>query len=318
MLNKISLIFTFPFLFVFFISCKKNTEIATPFPEKTNPNLTHFGYTLIDAYWDDPEDQEEKTNYADEVASFSNLADILVLEPTDHIVERVEYLAELDLKAILHLNEIFFEHVGEMDSLSGANYDLRADYAERWDTFIATNDFLTNHEDIGVFYLGEEPTWNGISAAEFEEASSYIKATIPEIPILLIEAYPAIASLEIPPSVDWIGFDHYFIADPSSNTTFQEELALIKSKKTADQDLVLILDAHYIPFAHGSSGIAKSDMDQVARNYYQLANSETAVVAMLGYHWPSGFDIPSAIGTRHLPEHVKEEHQRIGKAITGK
>jgi hypothetical protein len=299
-------------------SCKKQTEMEEPFPEKTNPNLEYFGYTLIDVYWDDPEDAEDKTNYSDEVAPFSNIADILVIEPTDDIRDRLQFMADYEMKAVLHLNEIFFELLGETDSLSGANYDLRSDFMERWDTFITTNDFLSNHENVGVFYLGEEPAWNNISADEFKQASDYIKATIPDVPILLVEAYPAIEALEIPASVDWVGFDHYFIADPNTNPTFQEELALIKSKKAVDQDLVLILDAHYIPFAHGSSGIAKSDMDQVARNYYKLANAETDVVAMIGYHWPSGFDFPSAVGTRHLPEHVIEEHKRIGKAITGK
>jgi len=301
-------------------ACKKEEPevIETPFPEKTNPNLTWFGYTLIDVYWDDPTDDTDKTNYIDEVAPFSNLADLLVVNPEDDIKDRLALMESHGVKGLIHLNELFFELVGTTDSLSGANYDLRPDFMERWDTFVSVNEFDINTSTLAGFYLGEEPTWNSISTEDFAQASDYIKSTVPEVPILLIEAYPAIESLEVPAYVDWIGFDHYFIQDPNSNSTFLSELATLKSKKMEHQDLVLILDAHYIPFAHGSSGISKGDMDVVARNYYNLANRETDVIGMIGYHWPSGFDFDSAIGTRGLPNNVRLEHELIGKAITGK
>jgi hypothetical protein len=298
-------------------SCKKEV-ISEPFPAKTNPNLVHFGYTLVDVHWDDPTDDSDKTNYIDEVAPFSNIADILVVSSDDDIRDRLDLMQSHDVKGVLHLHELFFELVGSVDSLSGADYDLRPDYMERWDTFVTTNDFDTDISSLSCFYLGEEPTWNSISTEDFTAASDYIKATVPDVPILLIEAFPAVEALVIPNSVDWVGFDHYFIADPGSNVEFKEELAEIKSKKLAHQDLILVLDAHYIPFAHGSSGISKYDMDVVARNYYKLANSDTSVIGMIGYHWPSGFDFNSAIGTRGLPSHVLDEHQLIGKAITGK
>ncbi|NOQ73505.1 MAG: hypothetical protein GQ574_15980 [Crocinitomix sp.] len=310
------------FLFLCFalISCKKKTEeeIQEAFPEKTNPNLVHFGYTLVDVYWDDPTDDTDKINYIDEVAPFSNIADLLVISPEDDIRERLTLMQSYDVKGVLHLHELFFELVGTTESMSGSDYDLRTDYKERWDTFISTNEFDTDISALGCFYLGEEPTWNSISTEDFTAASDYIKATIPSIPILLVEAYPAVEALEVPASVDWIGFDHYFLADPATNSDFQAELTDLKSKKLDHQDLILVLDAHYIPFAHGSSGISKLDMDVVARNYYKLANAETDVVGMIGYHWPSGFDFASAIGARGLPSNVLSEHKRIGKAITGK
>ncbi len=305
-------------LCVAIISCKKDEEIPETFPEKTNPNLIHFGYTLVDTYWDDPTDDSDKTNYIDEVAPFSNIADILAIAPEDDIRDRLTLMQSYDVKGVLHLHELFFELVGSTESFSGADYDLRSDYMERWDTFIATNGFDTDISTLACFYLGEEPTWNSISPDDFAAASDYIKATIPEIPILLVEAYPAVDSLVVPASVDWIGFDHYFIADPTTHSDFQAELNELKSKRLDHQNLIIVLDAHYIPFAHGSSGLSKLDMDVVARNYYKLANSETSVVGMIGYHWPSGFDFPSAIGTRGLPTNVLSEHKRIGKAITGK
>lgn len=316
---------TFFFLILSFVGlgCKKkndaNPEVETEtFPEKTNPNLIYFGYTLIDVFWDDPSDGVTKTNYIDEVAPFSNIADILVISPTDDIRERLTIMESYGVKGVLHLNELFFEYVGSTPGMSGANYDLRPDYMERWDTFVSLNEFDLNTSNLGVFYLGEEPTWNSISAIDFKTASDYIKATIPEIPILLVEAYPAIDALEIPSSVDWVSFDHYFIKDPTTNAEFQTELATLKGKLFAHQNLALVMDAHYLSFAHGAYGIALEDMGIVARNYYNLANSETDVVALIGYHWPSGFDFSEAIGSRAFPDSILNEHRSIGRAITGK
>ena len=315
---------TLLFLFILFIgiSCKKETVEDNPelpaLPEKTNPNLVYFGYTLIDVFWDDPKDDTDKTNYVDEIADFSNLADLLVVNPTDDIRDRLNLMETHQVKGVLHLHELFFELVGTTEDKSGADYDLRVDYMTRWDDFVALNEFNTDVSDLGAFYLGEEPTWNSIAPAEFALASDYIKATVPTIPILLVEAYPAVDELVVPASVDWISFDHYFIKDPTTNTDFQAELASLKSKKMAHQNLFLILDAHYIPFAHGTAGLVKSDMDIVARNYYNLANSELDVIGMLGYHWPSGFEFSSAVGTRGMPANVLSEHKAIGKKITGK
>lgn len=299
------------------VACKKKT-IEDPFPEKTNANLTWFGYTLVDVYWDDPNDGEDKINYIDEVAPFSNIADLLVVEPTDNIVDRLNVMETHQVKGLIHLNEIFFEQVGTTTEFSGVDYDLRSDYMDRWDTFVSTNNFDSDISDLAGFYLGEEPTWNSISSEDFELACNYIKATVPDVPILMIEAYPAVKDMVIPDAVDWVGFDHYFIADPGTNATFQSELADLKSKKAEHQDIMLILDAHYIPFAHGSSGIGINDMDVVARNYYNLANSESEVIGMIGYHWPGGFEFSSATGARHFPDHVLSEHKEIGRAITGK
>lgn len=310
-------------LCLLFSGCKKkddvipDTELDT-FPAKTNPNLAYFGYTLIDVFWDDPSDAEIKTNYIDEVAPFSNIADLLVVSPTDDIRERLSLMQSNNVKGILHLSELFFEYVGTTPEMSGANYDLRADYMARWDAFVSVNEFDVNSSNVGVFYLGEEPTWNSISPSEFKAASDYIKLTVPEIPILLVEAYPAIDALEIPASVDWVSFDHYFIKDPTTNPDFQAELATLKSKLLAHQKMALIMDAHYLPLAHGAYGIALEDMGLIARNYYNLANTETDVVALIAYHWPSGFDFAETIGSRAFPDAILNEHKNIGRAITGK
>ncbi len=298
-------------------SCE--TTESTTITSTNTEHLKYFGFTLIDTFWDDPLDAEEKTNYLDEVASFSNIADLLILEPSDNILQRLLFMKANNVKAILHINEIFFENV-RTGGPSGKVYDLRSNYQERWDTFLTTNNLSANTSMIEVFYLGEEPTWNSISFTELKLASDHIKSTISNVPIMLIEAYPAVNELEVPNSIDWVGFDHYFIKDPKNNPVFLNELSILKSKlSNDDQKIVFIMDAHYIEEGHGDFGdIDTIEMGNVANSYYELAISESKVIALIGYTWPGGFDTNEALGARQLPRQVQDEYTRIGKEITGK
>lgn len=319
MKNYLILLFTLNLLF----SCKKEEAPSTLIGDNDlindSSHIKYFGFSLIDAYWDDPTDNIPKTNYSDEVHSFSNLADILVVSPTDFIVDRINTIASLDMKAVLHLNDLFFEYV-DATSPSGANYDLRTDYQQRWDDFVSNNSLTLNQENILTFYLGEEPTWNGISYGDISAASDYIKNQFPDVPIMLIEAYSIIDSLQVPTSIDWLGFDHYFIKDPTTDVAFQQEWNIMKSKRsTSNQKLVVIMDSHYISWAHGDFGnIQLNEMKDVALNYYNLALSEPLTIAIMGYYWPNSFEFPEAIGARGMPQIIKDEYIRIGKEITGK
>lgn len=281
-------------------------------------HIKYFGFTIVDTYWDDPSDNETKTKIFDEVAPFSNMADILVLDPTTTIVRKMEVMNGLQMKSILHLYELFFEADGT-DAPSGTNYRLRTNAQERWNVFMTTNALNENQGLVQAFYIGEEPTWNGISFTELQQATDYVKSSLPNIPILVIEAYPALGDLQVPASVDWVGFDHYFIKDPKNDATYTSELNLLKSKLTPEQKLVVVLDAHYIDFAHGDhGGVALNEMGEVALSYYDLAKSEPRTIALLGYFWPSGFDSDNSIGARNMPDVVKNKYISIGKEITRK
>jgi len=294
----------------FLVSCnKQDNSSESSRPPADSSHLKYFGFTLIDTYWDDPTDAQDKTNYSDEVAPFSNVADILVISPSENIVSRMAVFEALQMKSILHIAELFFEIEGEA-SPSGNDYTLRTDYQERWDSFVATNDLIQHQNLIQTLYLGEEPTWNGISGAELSAAANYIKTSVPEIPILIIEAYPAIADLQVPDAVDWVGFDHYFVKDPANNADFLSELERLKTKLSNTQNLVLVMDAHYIDFAHGTyGGIDLNEMGKLANSYYELAKKEKKTIALLGYFWPSGFDQLNAIGARHMPSVVQNEYE---------
>ncbi len=304
-------------LFLAFFSCSDSENI--PGSNAVPPDhLEFFGFTLVDTYWDDPTDNESKTNYSDEVSPFTNIGDILVVTPEDTIVNRMVGMQQAGMKSILHVAELFFEQQGS-NAPSGNNYSLRSDYQERWNVFSSINELHKNASLIAAFYLGEEPTWNGIVANELEKAADYIKATTPQSPIMIIEAAPAISNLTVPNSVDWVGFDHYFIKDPKNNAEYLRELQMLKTKLSPSQRLVLVLDSHYINAAHGALGsIALNDLKAVATSYHDLAKAEPKTIALLGYFWPNGFDSPNSIGARGMPSAVLAEYKRIGKEITGK
>jgi hypothetical protein len=311
-MNRLTLIFSILLL----ISCNKENQSDQTID---STHIKYFGFTLIDTYWDDPTDSQIKTNYIDEVYEFSNIADILVVNPSDNIVARMTEMNNLQVKSVLHISEIFFELIGS-SSPSGVEYGLRADYQIRWDEFININSLQVNQNLIQTFYIGEEPTWNGISFSDLKFATDYVKLTLPNIPIMIIEAYPAVDQLQIPNSVDWIGFDHYFIKNPKTDTDYLNELSTLKSKfSNNDQKLVIVMDTHFMSSFHQNiGGIELSEMDEVTNSYYELAKSEPKTIAIMGYFWPSGFDLPSSIGARNMSQNIKENYIRIGKEITNK
>lgn len=311
-MNKLTLLF----FIISLGSCHKESQ---PEPSVSTAHIKHFGFALIDVYWDDPTDNQTKTNYIDEVYTFSNIADISVENTTDNIIGRMTQMNNLQVKSVLHLSELFFELVGNA-SPSGFDYALRVDFQARWDEFVSVNNLQTNAGLIQAFYIGEEPTWNGISYTDLKAATDYVKLTIPSVPVMIIEAYPAIDQLQVPTSVDWIGFDHYFIKDPKSNAEYLSELSSLKSKfSNIDQKLVIVMDTHFISSLHGNmGGIALNEMQQIANSYYEIAKSEPKTIAIIGYFWPSGFDASSSVGARNMPANVKENYIRIGKEITKK
>jgi hypothetical protein len=306
----------FGLLGLLLLGCGK--EELDSLPAKSNPNLQLFGFTLVDVGWDDPSDGDGKTNYLDEVAPFSNLADVLTFDHTQPIVARLEAMNAQGVKPVVHVSELFFEMKGLGGDRNGVLYGLRSDYQARWDTFVAVNGLAARPDLLGCLYIGEEPAWCSIPEAEFTAACDYAKSTLPTVPLFMVEAFSAMEVAYVPASIDWVGFDHYFLPKPSASADFQRELQLLKSKMQPHHRILLILDSHWIKNLHGSAGMSRYEMDAVARDYYEVANSDTSIIGLLGYFLPSGFDSRHSLGARGMPDHVKEEYERLGKAITGK
>ncbi len=228
-------------------------------------------------------------------------------------------MANQNVGAFLAIQSILFDSTVDSTTGSGRRLRLRADYVSRWNRFVHINDLHKLSKNITAFYLADEPVWNGMSNTDLRAAADFVKASLPQVPVALIEAAPALAALQIPPSIDWVGFDHYAIPDPHTNRTYLSELALLKSKRTrATQKILLVMDAQWLPF-YGQAGYKEADMKTVASNYAYLAQIErTDVVGMLGYLWPGGLDDPAQKGARELPASVINEYRRIGRQMTGK
>ncbi len=277
-------------------------------------HLKYFGYVAIDCFYDDPLDNSNLNNYISEVDSFSNIAHMCVFSPTDDITTRVNNMNNHCVKPLIHFQSIFYEYV-DTNGLGGENYDLIPDFTSRWNTFKNINASILDTSNIAAFYIVDEPFWKGVTFAELDTVCSLIKASFPNIPLMIVEASGALSALQVPSTIDWLAFDHYGIFDPSSNTSFLSNLALLKSKKSdPNQAIFLIIDDQWLPL-YGAYGYQPDTIAYMVQNYYNLAVSDTDIVGLIGYLWPGGLDDPAHLGVRNLPQNVIDKNIEIGQKI---
>ena len=217
-------------------------------------------------------------------------------------------------KPFVAIASIFWYRI-DANAPSGNRFELYADWRARWSAFKSKNQATLNTSRIGAFYLLDEPTWNGVSFADLDRVSQTLKTDYPSIPILLVEAYPALSALKVPVTVDWIGFDRYGIFDPAKNAAYLRDLAMLKSKRSNDQKIVIIGDTQWVPSYETDFGISPLKMGPTFDSYYELAASDPDVIGLLGYLWPAGFDGPKALGARNLPSAVQAVLVNQGQLI---
>ena len=282
------------------------------------PSLRFFGYSMVDCgvrdrFWPSP-----KTNYVTEVASFSNVGQLCVFDPAEDIGARLALMRSNRMLALLSVQALFFTGTPDATTGSGMRFSLRADHRQRWRAFIGRNRLHNRLDWIGAFYIADEPAWNGISAAELQQAADLVKSSFPSTPTMIIEAAPAIDALVVPASVDLVGFDRYGVPDPDTNPAYLANLASLKARRSRpDQRIVIVMEGQWLP-AYDSPGHDETLMAMVAQRYHALAQGDPEVLAMLCYLWPGGFDDPRQKGSRNLPAAVIAEHVRIGRTITRK
>lgn len=284
------------------------------------PGLRWFGYTAVDAGWDDPHDQLAKTCYLDEVAAFTNLAHLAVHGPDEAVERRLADMAGSGVGAALDVSTLFYERVDPPLEATGSRIDLRLrpDCRERWRGFLRASRLAEHTAKLACLYLADEPVWNGISADELATQAALVKESLPTVPLLVIEAWPAIDRLVVPSQVDWIGFDRYGVPDPERDAGYREQFTRLKARRSRpDQRIAVVFEAQWLP-AYGPAGYPPAAMGAVAASYHRLAANDPAVVALIGYLWPGGLDSKEQLGARQLPEEALREHRRIGRAITGK
>ncbi len=298
----------FLILIVFlFCDTKMHSQIAPA-------HLKYFGYFLIDVGQPSTFNPLPNNNYINEVASFTNLNQIAVYYPTENLVSRINLMHSLCTKPFVSLQELLYYQI-DANAPSGKHLKLYADYQARWNTFKATNGIVLVPEKIGAFYMVDEPKWNNVSFDDLNMVSQMVKSDYPTIPVLVIEAYTQINALQVPTTVDWIGFDRYFMFNPSTNSSYQQNLADIKSRRSApNQKIFIVIDNNWIP-EYGTAGQTAMNMDIVAQDYYDVAVADPEIVGLLAWVWPSGVDQPAQIGARDLPQNVKNKNIQIGTMI---
>jgi len=311
MLLKIKLIIILFFLCLNFINPQE--------PANNEKSLKYFGFFMVDCGFNDPNDNEIKTNYIDEVKNFTNIIHISVSDDNDDIRERLKLMDSNKTKAILSIKNIFFVVIPENNNRSGMKYLLRKDFRKRWKNFIKINELENYINTITAFYIADEPFWNGASYYDLEKVARILKIDFPDTSILLIESCNVLDILSIPENIDWLGFIRFGITDPCTDEKYLEDLKKIKSiKSREDQKIIIIMETQWFPYYPEKYDIKENNLDIVAENYYKLAKTDKDIIGIIGYLWPGSYDHPDQKGARNLPETVKAIYKKIGKEITGK
>jgi hypothetical protein len=231
---------------------------------------------------------------------------------TDTIINRVNLMNSLCVKPILSTSSIFI-YLANTNGPSGSNYDLYPNYLARWNTFKTTNAAVLNSGQIEVFYVCDEPRWNGVTSGELDTICSLMKSDFPNIPLMFVEAYTEADSIHIPTTVDWVGFDHYGIYDVSTDSSYLSWLHAIEGRRsTPNQKIWLVFDDEWNS-GFWPGGWQPDTMDHVIQHYYDLAIADTNVIGMAGFTWP-GLSV-GWLGARSMPQNVIDETVQIGQMI---
>src|SRR3989344_2187936 len=150
-----------------------------------------------------------------------------------------------------------------------------------------------------------------------KQAAQRVRDTFPNIPILYNEAYSTMDAKDpaftFPTSVDWVSFDHY-IYDPRKNDAWMKYYELMKSKRSRpDQKIFIVMNAWWQP----GNRFSQEEMATVAKNYYELAKSDPDVIGINAWVWGGYEEDRGWVGTRDLPQVVRDAHKAIGNEITG-
>jgi len=173
------------------------------------------------------------------------------------------------------------------DAAHSPSCDLYPDYAARWQRLAAA--VASRIGKVGAFYLLDEPQWRGASPAEIATAAATIKATFPGVPVMMVEAGPAVTeTLQVPSQVDWVGVDWYC----QEMSVVEAKLAILERRTAAAQRLWLLPEAAPLAACGGKPGHATdAEIAALQYRYLELAERHPRVLGLLAFgFWTSGHD----------------------------
>ncbi len=268
-----------------------------------NHSIKYFGFAVTDC----------EENLLSEVDSFVNLVDMCIFD-FSNIHNRIVANTEGNNQVILNIAGIFIESIPDPASSTGVKYYLNENYAELFKIWVSANLDLPL-EKIAAFYIADEPAWNDMAMADLATVAAHVKDAYPTIPIMVIEAYTAIQSLEITDDIDWIGFDKYGVLQPNTDTEYLQHISELKALRTnPSQNLVIIMESQWIEL-YEDAGYEQSVLIPMAQSYFQLSKREADVVALISYLLPGHFDSDDQKGFLELEPEVREAIRNIGTEI---
>ncbi len=280
-------------------------DTSSPEPDATTmeavvaPSLKDFGFALATV--------DRQT--IRELAPFSSLVDI----PWDHpeLAELVTYARSYDMKALISVHGLFFDHNATR------SWFLRPDYHQRWQEFVGHQREILGYGSVWAFYLVDEPFWNEVPLADLITANATVKQSFPLIPTMAsmnrhdIDAAPSDLPSEL---FDIAGYHAYATPeDPNTDPDYQHYLRLFQNR-FAGRDFVIVADAWWQDHPHGTVGLQPSHLAERAGQYRRVAEDIDAI-ALGAFIWQG---LPGSLGLRELPEDVQRQYIRIGSEISDK
>ncbi|HEY7122224.1 MAG TPA: hypothetical protein VH329_06660 [Solirubrobacterales bacterium] len=241
-------------------------------------------------------------NHLPEVAGRSNLNWVQISDPDRYAPEVLDGCRPKG--CIISTGNEFFRGC---DAVHSPTCELYPNYQARWARL--ADAVRSRIGKVGAFYLMDEPQYRGATPAELHTAATTIKATYPSIPVMMVEAGPQVSSsLQVPTSVDWVGFDWYCQPFTDVNRT----LHTLTGRIHPNQSLFLLPEAAPLQACGGSAGHATdAQIAPLQFNYLHLAQSNPRVIGLLAFgFWTSGY------GSAQLPQTVAA-HEQIYRQIAG-
>lgn len=268
-----------------------------------------FGYAGVD------ENLEPYLNEIESQRIPTNAHTLASAAPTDDLAARLDLLRARGQRAFLVLDQLLFISDPNLQTPCAANsWRHRLNYQARFDAWLERNAARLTPEYVAVLVVNTEVNNRCVSFGSLDQVTQYVKAKLPALPTLagygrstgakpLPEAIPA--------SLAGVALFKYRTLDPRADAEYQAELGLLKSKLTPEQRIVLVPDGFY-DSGHAALGWPKWYLGHSALNYMQLALGDPLVVGLLIFRWPGFQEGEAKLGTRDLPQSVRDRHRQVG------
>ncbi len=262
------------------------------------PHLKYFGY-----YFDRGEGSETLADYTNITWTNLTYSDSDVTNPVFNPAVLLQARSQ-GRKVIVTLNGASFVTCAWSHcTQSGWN-----NYAAEIQPYINDVAAFNISDEVDEYVRSGAIPWNDVKAS-LENTASIIKNTFPNTPIWSNFTDWIIRGPEqLPAYHDWISFDSY---GDYYNVNIDYTMSRLHSKLAPGQKIVIIPQA--FRSTNNVWNLTESEVVTLADQYYNLAQSDSSVVALIPYVWENQFD-SGLTGTVSLPS-VKAKYVSIGNAI---